>query len=58
MKLHIFKSIPELNENLISYVIEIANQAIATKGRFDFVLTGGNSPKELLKKYQLRLKTK
>jgi len=49
MKLNIFESIPELNENLIKYVIKIANQAIATKGRFDFVLTGGSSPKELYK---------
>lgn len=49
MNLHIFKSVPELNQNLITYVIDIANKAIATKGRFDFVLTGGNSPKELYK---------
>jgi 6-phosphogluconolactonase len=49
MNLHIFKSVQELNENLITYVIEIANKAIAEKGRFNFVLTGGNSPKELYK---------
>ncbi|HTM97783.1 MAG TPA: 6-phosphogluconolactonase [Pedobacter sp.] len=47
MNLNIFKSVSELNEALIAYVIEIANQAIATKGSFNFVLTGGNSPKEL-----------
>ncbi|SFH47956.1 6-phosphogluconolactonase [Pedobacter insulae] len=47
MNLNIFKSIPELNEKLIAYVIEIANQAIESKGSFNFVLTGGNSPKEL-----------
>jgi 6-phosphogluconolactonase len=47
MKLNIFKNQTELNEQLAKYVIAIAQQAIATKGRFDFVLTGGNSPKEL-----------
>ncbi|MGF1924317.1 MAG: 6-phosphogluconolactonase [Bacteroidia bacterium] len=47
MKLNIFTSIQELNEALIAYVIDIANKSIAAKGRFDFVLTGGNSPKEL-----------
>ncbi len=47
MNLHIFKSITELNEELAKYIIKIANEAIAEKGRFDFVLTGGNSPKEL-----------
>ncbi|MBP8066928.1 MAG: 6-phosphogluconolactonase [Pedobacter sp.] len=47
MTLNIFPSVKALNEALIAYVIEIANKAIANKGRFDFVLTGGNSPKEL-----------
>lgn len=56
MNLHIFKSIAELNENLIKYVIEIANESIATKGRFDFVLTGGNSPKELYKEISTTFK--
>ncbi|TKC10354.1 6-phosphogluconolactonase [Pedobacter polaris] len=58
MNLHIFKSIPELNENLIAYVIKIANEAISTKGRFDFVLTGGNSPKELYKQLSTTYKDK
>lgn len=49
MNLHIFDTVAELNEKLIHYVIKIANYAIASKGRFDFVLTGGNSPKELYK---------
>jgi len=49
MNLRIFESVSELNQDLASYVIEIANKAIDTKGRFDFVLTGGNSPKELYK---------
>ncbi|RZK14308.1 MAG: 6-phosphogluconolactonase, partial [Flavobacterium sp.] len=45
-----FKSQAELNEQLAQYVIEVANKAIAEKSRFDFVLTGGSSPKGL---YQL-----
>ncbi len=49
MNLRIYKSIAELNESLAQYVIEIANHSIETKGRFDFVLTGGSSPKELYK---------
>lgn len=50
MKLNIFKSQAELNEQLAQYVIKVANKAIADKDRFDFVLTGGSSPKGL---YQL-----
>lgn len=49
MNLKIFKSLAELNENLAQYVIEIANTAIKTTGRFNFVLTGGSSPKTLYK---------
>ncbi|WP_379091814.1 6-phosphogluconolactonase [Pedobacter sp. UC225_65] len=58
MNLHIFKSVAELNENLIAYVVEIATKAIATKGRFDFVLTGGNSPKQLYKELATTYKDK
>ena len=47
MKLNIFESEHNLNGGLAQYVIDIANAAIAKKGRFDFVLTGGNSPKGL-----------
>lgn len=50
MKVHIFKSADELNRSLTSRILAIAKQAITTKGRFNFVLTGGNSPKAL---YQL-----
>lgn len=49
MNIHVFDSVEELNEKLIAYVIEIARTAIASKGRFNFVLTGGNSPKTLYK---------
>lgn len=58
MNLNIFKSVPELNKALIAYVIEIANKSIATKGRFDFVLTGGNSPKELYQQLSTTYKDK
>ena len=58
MNLNIFKSVQELNEALVAYVIEIANKAIATKGRFDFVLTGGNSPKELYQQLSTTYKDK
>ncbi|MEJ5996466.1 6-phosphogluconolactonase [Pedobacter sp. Du54] len=58
MNLNIFKSVPELNEALIAYVIEIGNTAIATKGRFDFVLTGGNSPKALYQQLSTTYKDK
>lgn len=58
MNLHIFNSIAELNENLITYVVNIAHQAIETKGRFDFVLTGGNSPKQLYKELATTYKDK
>ena len=50
MKLNIFNDQAELNEQLAQYVITVANKAIAEKNRFDFVLTGGSSPKGL---YQL-----
>lgn len=58
MNLNIFKSVKELNEALIAYVIEIATKAIADKGRFDFVLTGGNSPKELYQQLSTTYKDK
>lgn len=47
MKLNIFENTTALKEQLAQNIIAIANQAIAARGRFDFVLTGGNSPKEL-----------
>ena len=49
MKLNIFKNETELNEELAQFIISIAQAAISEKGRFDFVLTGGNSPKGLYK---------
>ncbi len=58
MNLNIFKSVKELNETLIAYVIEIATNAIASKDRFNFVLTGGNSPKELYQQLSTTYKDK
>ncbi len=50
MQLNIFDTPTELNENLAQFIIAEANKAIKEKDRFDFVLTGGSSPKVL---YQL-----
>lgn len=47
MNLLIYKTQPELLEDLAAYIIKIANKAIAEQDRFNFVLTGGNSPKAL-----------
>ncbi|WP_443946687.1 6-phosphogluconolactonase [Pedobacter sp. AW1-32] len=50
MNLLIYKTLDELNQDLADYVIKIAEMAIEENGRFNFVLTGGSSPKAL---YQL-----
>jgi 6-phosphogluconolactonase len=47
MNLLIYKTKEELLEDLALNIIEIGNKAIAEQGYFNFVLTGGNSPKEL-----------
>jgi len=47
MNLLIYKTQAELFEDLIDYIVTIAGKAIADNGRFNFVLTGGNSPKAL-----------
>ncbi len=47
MNLLIYKSLDVLNAALADYVVKIATEAIEEKGAFNFVLTGGNSPKEL-----------
>jgi 6-phosphogluconolactonase len=47
MNLLIYKTKSELLEDLADYIIAIAEKAIAEKDCFNFVLTGGNSPKEL-----------
>ena len=47
MNLLIYKSKDELLNAIAHYIIKIANKSIAEQGHFNFVLTGGNSPKEL-----------
>jgi len=47
MNLLIYKTKSELLNDLADYIIAIAEKAIAEKDCFNFVLTGGNSPKEL-----------
>jgi 6-phosphogluconolactonase len=47
MNLLIYKTQAELFEDLIDYIVAIAGKSIASNDRFNFVLTGGNSPKAL-----------
>lgn len=47
MNLLIYKTQNELFEDLIDYIVTIANKAITDSDRFNFVLTGGSSPKTL-----------
>jgi 6-phosphogluconolactonase len=47
MNLLIYKTKSELLEDLADYILAIGIKAIQEKDCFNFVLTGGNSPKEL-----------
>ncbi|GGH04834.1 MULTISPECIES: 6-phosphogluconolactonase [Pedobacter] len=47
MNLLIYKTLEELNHDLADYVIKIAEMSIEQNDRFNFVLTGGSSPKAL-----------
>jgi len=47
MNLLIYHTQAELFEDLIDYIVSIADSAIKENDRFNFVLTGGNSPKAL-----------
>ncbi|RZK75840.1 MAG: 6-phosphogluconolactonase, partial [Pedobacter sp.] len=47
MNLLIYHTQAELFEDLIDYIVSIAESAIKENDRFNFVLTGGNSPKAL-----------
>ncbi|PYF76711.1 6-phosphogluconolactonase [Pedobacter nutrimenti] len=47
MNLLIYKTQDELLNDIAKYIIKIAHNSIAEQGCFNFVLTGGNSPKEL-----------
>jgi len=50
MNLLIYHGKDELLEDLAEFILKVGNDAIAESGRFNFVLTGGSSPKTL---YQL-----
>jgi 6-phosphogluconolactonase len=47
MNLLIYKTIEELTQDLADYIIKIAEVSIEENDRFNFVLTGGSSPKTL-----------
>ncbi|RDC57719.1 6-phosphogluconolactonase [Pedobacter chinensis] len=47
MNLLIYKTLEELTEDLADYIIKIAEFSIEENDRFNFVLTGGSSPKAL-----------
>ncbi|WP_129713595.1 6-phosphogluconolactonase [Pedobacter sp. SYP-B3415] len=47
MSLLIYKTEPELFEDLAAFIISVAEKAIAERNCFNLVLTGGNSPKKL-----------
>jgi 6-phosphogluconolactonase len=47
MSVHISKTIPELIKAIAAHFISVANNAIASRGEFNVVLSGGNSPKKL-----------
>ncbi|PWS33589.1 6-phosphogluconolactonase [Pedobacter paludis] len=49
MNLLIYKTPEELNQDLADYIIKIAEVSIEENDRFNFVLTGGSSPKALYK---------
>ncbi|UKT65554.1 6-phosphogluconolactonase [Pedobacter mucosus] len=47
MNLLIYKTLEELNQDLADFIIKIAEVSIEENDRFNFVLTGGSSPKAL-----------
>ncbi|MFP5079798.1 6-phosphogluconolactonase [Pedobacter sp. JCM 36344] len=47
MSVLIYNNSEELFHDLSEYILNIATQSILEKGAFNFVLTGGNSPKKL-----------
>lgn len=50
MTIYIFKTIPELIETIADYVVLIAHDSITSRGEFNVVLSGGNSPELLYEK--------
>ena len=49
MDLEIYKGIEDLMKALAHTIYEASEEAIATRGRFNFVLSGGSSPRKLYK---------
>ncbi|TMC16728.1 MAG: 6-phosphogluconolactonase [Chloroflexi bacterium] len=47
MKIAIFPNTELLSHAAARYVVRVANESIATHGRFTFALSGGNTPKQL-----------
>lgn len=52
----IYHNKEELVEDLAEFIIKIGNEAIAEMGRFNFVLTGGSSPKTLYQQLSTKYK--
>jgi 6-phosphogluconolactonase len=47
MSFHILKTIPELIKAIAGHFISVSKNAIASRGEFNVVLSGGSSPKKL-----------
>lgn len=47
MKLHVYKDPNELIEVLANIISKVSQEAIAARGQFNFVLSGGSSPRKL-----------
>lgn len=47
MSIHILKTIPQLIKAVAFHFISVGNNAIASRGEFNVVLSGGSSPKKL-----------
>jgi len=49
MKLHIFRTVPEVIVGLADYVVAVTHESIITRGQCNVVLSGGSSPELLYK---------
>ena len=58
MNLLIYHAKDELLEDLAEFILKVGNDAIAKNGRFNFVLTGGSSPKTLYQQLSTKYKDK
>ncbi|GGC59101.1 6-phosphogluconolactonase [Pedobacter quisquiliarum] len=56
MNLLIYHGKDELLEDLATFILKVGNEAIAENGRFNFVLTGGSSPKTLYQQLATKYK--